>query len=349
MIAAGHREKGPMTFLPRCLLLCLAAFFTLPADAATLDDVRGRGSLNCGVSQGLAGFSSVDGNGNWTGLDVDFCRALAGAIFGDPAKVRFVPLSSKQRFTALQSGEIDVLSRNSTWTMQNDTALGITFVGVIYYDGQGFMVPKKLNVESALELSGAEICVNTGTTTELNISDFFRSRGMPYEIISFEKSDEALKAYEAGRCDVYSTDASGLAAQRLKLADPDAHIVLPDTISKEPLSPAVRQSDPQWINLVRWTLFALINAEELGITRENAAILASSSANPAVKRLLGKEVDFGQAMGVGADWALGAVKAAGNYGEMFNRNLGEGSPLKVARGLNRLWSKGGILYAPPVR
>jgi general L-amino acid transport system substrate-binding protein len=342
-----------MTSLPRCLLLLFAALSTTasaaPARAATLDEVKSRGSLNCGVSQGLAGFSSVDAKGNWTGLDVDFCRALAAAIFGDPAKVHFAPLSSKQRFTALQSGEIDVLSRNSTWTMQADTALGINFVGVIYYDGQGFMAPKKLDVESALELSGAEICVNTGTTTELNIADFFRSRGMPYEIVSFEKSDEALKAYEAGRCDVYSTDASGLAAQRLKLADPTAHIILPDTISKEPLSPAVRQGDAQWANLVRWTLFALIDAEELGVTQENAASLAANSANPAVKRLLGKSADFGRAMGVSANWALNAIKAVGNYGEIFNRNLGANSPLKIERGLNRLWSKGGILYAPPVR
>lgn len=331
------------------LALILILGFLPGARAATLDEVKARGVLHCGVSQGLPGFSSLNDKGEWVGLDVDFCRALSAAIFGDLAKVKFVPLSSKQRFTALQSGEIDVLSRNSTWTMQADTALGITFVGVIYHDGQGFMVPKKLDVQSALELSGAEICVNTGTTTELNIADYFRSRGMPYTLVAFEKSDEALKAYEAERCDVYSTDASGLAAQRVKLAKADEHLVLPDTISKEPLGPAVRQGDPAWESLVRWTLFALINAEELGVTQANAATLAQTSDNPAIQRLLGKSGDFGAAMGVGADWALHAITAVGNYGEVFARNLGEGSLLKIERGLNKLWSKGGILHAPPIR
>ena len=319
------------------------------AQAGTVDTVRERGVLNCGVSQGLAGFSSLNDKGEWTGLDVDFCRAVAAAVLGDPAKVNFVPLSSKQRFTALQTGEIDLLSRNSTWTLQNDTALGISFIGVIYYDGQGFIAPKKLNVQSALELSGADICVNTGTTTELNIADYFRSLGMPYKLVAFEKSDEALKAYEEERCDVYSTDASALAAQRVKLARPNEHLLLPETISKEPLSPAVREGDAQWANLVRWTLFALINAEELGIDRANADKLAATSDNPAIRRLLGAEGDLGKPMGVPADWALRAIRAAGNYGEMFERNLGAGSALKLDRGLNQLWSKGGILYAPPVR
>ena len=329
------------------MLLLLA--FPAVAPAATLDDVKARGMLSCGVTTGLAGFSAVDGKGSWTGLDVDFCRALAGAIFHDASKVRFVPLSAKQRFTALQTGEIDVLSRVTTWTMHNDTQLGISFVGVIYYDGQGMMVRKKMEVQSALELSGAEVCTNTGTTTELNIADFFRSHGMPYKIVTFERTDEALKAYEAGRCDVYSTDASGLAAQRLELANPDENMVLPEIISKEPLSPAVRQTDPVWQNLVRWTLFALINAEELEVTKANADTLAQSNASPAVRRLLGAEGDFGKSLGVSNDWALFAIKASGNYGEIFDRNVGPGSPLQIERGLNRLWSKGGILYAPPVR
>jgi general L-amino acid transport system substrate-binding protein len=331
----------------------LAAGFVLlaagPSAAAVLDDVKARGRLNCGVTQGLAGFSAVDSQGAWTGLDVDFCRAVAAAIFGDGTKVNFVPLSSKQRFTALQSGEIDVLSRVSTWTMQNDTALGITFVGVIYYDGQGLMVRKKLEVQSALELSGAEVCTNTGTTTELNIADFFRSHGMPYKIVAFEKSDEALKAYEAERCDVYSTDASSLWSQRQKLANPDDNVILPELISKEPLAPAVRQNDPQWFNIAKWTLFALINAEELGVTEDNAASLASSDAAPGVKRLLGGEGNFGAPMGLGKDWALNAIKAVGNYGEMFDRNLGAKSQLKIGRGRNNLWNKGGILFAPPIR
>ncbi len=329
--------------------LTLSLWCAAPLKAATVDDVKARGQLNCGVTQGLAGFSSADSKGNWAGLDVDFCRAVAAAIFGDGTKVKFVPLSSKQRFTALQSGEIDVLSRVSTWTMQNDTALGISFVGVIYYDGQGLMVRKKLEVQSALELSGAEVCTNTGTTTELNIADFFRSRGMPYKIVAFEKSDEALKAYEAERCDVYSTDASSLSSQRQKLANPDDHVILPDLISKEPLAPAVRQGDPQWASLVRWTLFALINAEELAVTKSNAGALAAADSAPGVKRLLGVEQDFGKPLGTGKDWALQAIKAVGNYGEIFDRNLGAESALKIDRGLNKLWNKGGILYAPPIR
>lgn len=335
----------PITLLAMGFLLAAGQ----SGNASTLEDVKARGRLNCGVTQGLAGFSSVDAQGAWTGLDVDFCRAIAAAIFADGSKVNFVPLSSKQRFTALQSGEIDVLSRVSTWTMQNDTALGIRFVGVIYYDGQGLMVRKKLEVQSALELSGAEVCTNTGTTTELNIADFFRSRGMPYKIVAFEKSDEALKAYEAERCDVYSTDASSLSSQRLKLASPDDNIILPELISKEPLAPAVRQNDPQWESLVRWTLFALINAEEFGVTQSNAESQAASGTAPAVKRLLGAEGDFGKPIGVTKDWALQAIEAVGNYGEIFDRNLGEKSVLKLDRGQNKLWNKGGILFAPPIR
>lgn len=342
--------KQPSSLAAVCLTgVLILVLASLRCQASTLADVKARGHLNCGVTQGLAGFSSVDSQGAWTGLDVDFCRAVAAAIFSDGSKVSFVPLSSKQRFTALQSGEIDVLSRVSTWTMQSDTTLGIAFAGVIYYDGQGMMVRKKLEVQSALELSGAEVCTNTGTTTELNIADFFRSRGMPYKIVAFEKSDEALKAYEAERCDVYSTDASSLWSQRLKLANPDNHIVLPELISKEPLAPAVRQGDWQWFNLVKWTLFALIDAEELGVGKDNAAAMAGADSAPGIKRLLGTEGDFGGALGLGKDWALQAIEAVGNYGEIFDRNLGANSVLKIDRGTNKLWNKGGILFAPPIR
>jgi general L-amino acid transport system substrate-binding protein len=342
------RNLSKHTLAAFLVALSFLTFASL-SKAGTLEEVKARGRLNCGVTQGLAGFSAVDSQGAWTGLDADFCRAVAAAIFADGSKVNFVPLSSKQRFAALQSGEIDVLSRVSTWTMQNETALGIRFAGVIYYDGQGLMVRKKLEVQSPLELSGAEVCTNTGTTTELNIADFFRSRGMPYKIVAFEKSDEALKAYEAERCDVYSTDASSLWSQRQKLANPDEHIILPELISKEPLAPAVRQTDPQWENLVRWTLFALINAEELNVTMDNASTLAAGDAPPGVKRLLGAEGDFGKPIGVSKDWALQAIKAVGNYGEIFERNLGQKSPLKIERGQNKLWNKGGILFAPPIR
>lgn len=321
-----------------------------PALADTLQEIRARGKLNCGVTQGLGGFSAVDAQGNWTGIDVDFCRAVAAAVLEDGSRVNFVPLSSKQRFTALQSGEIDLLSRATTWTMQNEAGQGLFFVGVIYYDGQGFMVRKKLEVQSALELSGAEVCTNTGTTTELNIADFFRSRGMPYKLVGFEKSDEALKAYEAERCDVYSTDTSALYAQRLKLANPDDNVILPDVISKEPMAPAVRQNDAKWANIVRWTLFALINAEELGVTKDNVdAKLADPAAHPAVKRLLGAEGDFGAFLGLKKDFAAMAIKAVGNYGEMFETNVGAKSPLKIERGQNRLWSQGGLMFAPPIR
>ena len=262
--------------------------------------------------------------------------------------MKYSPLSAKERFTALQSGEIDLLSRNTTWTMARDTAQGLSFAGVIYYDGQAFMVSRKLGVTSALELSGASVCTNTGTTTELNVADFFRKHKMPYEIVPFEKSDEAAAAYDSGRCDTYTSDASGLAANRLKLKNPDDNIILPEIISKEPLAPAVRQGDAQWFNMVKWVLFALINAEELGITQANAADMAKSDS-PRVRRLLGSEGSFGEKIGLQADWALKAISAVGNYGEIFERNVGQGSPLKISRGLNRLWKDKGLIYAPPVR
>ena len=317
--------------------------------AATLDAVKAKGFVQCGVSQGLPGFSNADDAGNWTGLDVEMCRAVAAAIFGDGSKVKFSPLSAKQRFTALSSGEIDILSRNTTWTMTRDTQLGLNFAGVNYYDGQGMMVPTALGVKSATELDGANICTNTGTTTELNITDYFRSNNMSFNLIAFEKADEVVAAYDAGRCDVYTTDRSGLAAQRGKLTKPDSHVVLPEIISKEPLGPVVRQGDDQWFNIVRWTLNALINAEELGITQANAKARLAGTENPAVKRLLGSEGKFGEELGLSNDWALNAISAVGNYGESYERNVGPNTPLKLDRGVNALWSDGGILYAAPIR
>ena len=315
------------------------------ASAATLDDVRTKGYVQCGVSQGLPGFSNADDSGNWTGIDVDLCRAVAAAIFGDGDKVRFTPLSAKQRFTALSSGEIDILSRNTTWTMTRDTQLGLNFAGVNYYDGQGMMVPSGLGVKSASELDGANICTNTGTTTELNITDFFRSNKMSFNLVAFEKADEVVAAYDAGRCDVYTTDRSALAAQRTKLTDPNAHKVLPEIISKEPLGPVVRQGDDQWFNIVRWTLNALINAEELGVTKSNVQSMKNSD-NPAIKRLLGTEGNFGEELGLENNWAANAIQAVGNYAESYEKTV---APLGLARGVNALWSAGGIMYAPPVR
>ena len=317
-------------------------------EAAVLDQVKAKGFLQCGVGQGVAGFSAPDDKGNWTGLDVDFCRAIAAAIFNDPGKVKFTPLSAKDRFTALQSGEIDVLSRNTTWTLSRDTSLGLNFTGVIYYDGQGFMVRKDKKVNSALELSSATVCTQTGTTTELNVADFFRSRKMKYEIISFATGDETVKAYDSGRCDVFTTDVSQLNAEKLKLAKPADHVILPEIISKEPLGPVVRHGDEQWFDIVKWTLYAMINAEELGVTSKNVNEM-TKSANPEIKRLLGTEGKFGEALGLPNDWVVRIVKLIGNYGEIFDRNVGAGSKLGIERGLNRLWSKGGLQYAPPIR
>ena len=315
------------------------------AHAATLDDIKKAGTLKCGVSQGLPGFSNPDDKGSWTGIDVDYCKALAAAVLGDANKVKYVPLSAKVRFTALQSGEIDVLSRNTTWTFTRDTNLGIDFVGVLYYDGQGFMVRKKLGVKSALELSGAAVCTNTGTTTELNLADYFKSNGMKYKVVAFESSNEVIAAYDAGRCDVHTTDRSGLAAQRTKTKNPAEHMVLPETISKEPLGPAVRQGDDRFANTARWVLNALIIAEELGVSSKNVDQMASSK-NPEVQRMLGVTGKYGEYIGLDAKWAARAIKAVGNYSEMYDRNV---TPLGLARGVNKLWNKGGILYAPPFR
>jgi len=320
-----------------------------PAEAGpTLSAVKGKGYVQCGVSQGLPGFSNPDAAGDWTGIDVDLCRGIAAAIFADKDAVRFTPLSAKERFTALQSREIDVLSRNTTWTLDRDTSLGVNFAGVNYYDGQGMMVRKELGITDPLELNGAALCTNTGTTTELNIADFFRSNNMEYKVVAFEKADEVVAAYDAGRCDVYTTDVSGLAAQRLKLAEPDAHIILDTTISKEPLGPAVRQGDDQWYDIIRWTLNVMVAAEELGVTQANADEMTASD-NPEIKRLLGTEGAFGEALGLSNDWALNVIKAVGNYGESFERNLGVNTPLGLARGQNALYTDGGLQYAIPVR
>jgi general L-amino acid transport system substrate-binding protein len=325
-----------------------AAMLAGSASAGTLDTVKQRGVLNCGSNTGLAGFGLPDAQGNWTGLDVEYCRAIAAVIFNDPTKVKFVPLSAKDRFTALQSGEVDVLIRNGTWTISRDTSLGLNFTGVNYYDGQGFMVRKSLKIASALELGGASICVQQGTTTELNLADYFRANKLELKSVTFATSDETIKAYDAGRCDGFTTDASGLYAERLRLAKPDDHMVLPEIISKEPLGPAVRHGDDQWFDLVKWVLFAQLTAEELGVTKANVDTMMKSD-NPDVKRLLGAEGKFGEAMGVSNDWGYRIIKHIGNYGESFDRTVGAGSPLKIARGLNALWSKGGLQYAPPIR
>ncbi len=305
--------------------------------------------MKCGSNGTLARFGLPDAQGKWTGLEVDYCKAIAAAVFSDGNKVKFVPLSAKDRFTALQSGEVDVLARNTTWTSSRDTSLGLNFAGVDYYDGQGFMVRKTLKVNSALELAGASVCVQQGTTPELNLSDFFRAHNMTVKTVTFATANEAVKAYDAGRCDAYTTDASGLYAERLRLANADEHIVLPEIISKEPLGPAVRHGDDQWFDISKWVLFALINAEEMGITARRTSTRWSKSTNPDVKRFVGIEGNYGEQLGLPKDWAVQIVKAVGNYGEVFDRNVGANSPLKIDRGLNKLWNKGGIVYAPPVR
>jgi len=332
-----------------CILALAVVFAAQSATAqTTLKAVKSRGILNCGAHGSLAGFGLPDAQGKWTGLDVDVCRAIAAAIFNDPTKVKFVPLTAKDRFTALQSGEVDVLSRNTTWTISRDTSLGLNFTGVDYYDGQGFMVHKALKVNSALELNGASVCVQQGTTTELNLADYFRAHKMQLKTVTFATANEAVKAYDAGRCDTYTTDASGLYAERLRLSNPDDNIVLPEIISKEPLGPVVRHGDDQWFDIVKWVLFAMINAEELGITQKNVGDMMKSS-NPAIKRFVGTEGNYGEQLGLTKDWAVRIVKAVGNYGEAFERNVGKSSPLKIDRGLNKLWNQGGIQYAPPIR
>ncbi len=324
------------------------AFAPVAVTAGTLDSVKQRGQLLCGSNTGLAGFGLPNEKGEWVGLDVDFCRAIASAIFNDATKVKFIPLSAKDRFTALQSGEIDVLARNGTATLSRDTTLGLNWGSPNYYDGQGFMVRKKLNITSAKELNGASVCVQQGTTTELNLADFFRANNMKYEGVVFATSEETTKAYDSGRCDAFTTDASGLYSERIKFANPDDHVVLPEIISKEPLAPAVRHGDDQWFDIIRWTHYAMLTAEELGVTKANVDEMLKST-NPEIKRLLGTEGKYGESLGLTNDWAVRIIKRIGNYGESFERNVGEGSPLKIKRGLNAQWTKGGLQYAWPIR
>lgn len=315
----------------------------------TLDGVKSRGVVTCGVNTGLAGFGIPDRQGDYRGLDADTCRAIAAAVLGDAKKVKFVPATAQQRFTLLQSGEIDVLTRNTTWSLLRDTEQGFTFAPVTYYDGQGFIVPKKLGLKSAKELDGATICVQPGTTTELNLADYFRTNHMSFKPLVIEKLDEVENAYFAGRCDAYTTDRSGLAASRAaKAPNPDDHVILPDVISKEPLAPAVRHGDDEWFAIVKWTIFAMIGAEEKGISSENVDTMTKSD-DPEVKRMLGVAPGMGKALHLDEKWAYTIIKQVGNYGEIFERNVGKASPLKLDRGLNNLWTQGGLMYAMPFR
>jgi general L-amino acid transport system substrate-binding protein len=318
------------------------------AQAKTLEAIKARGTLACGVGPNAPGFSNPDDKGNWVGFDVDYCRALAVAIFNDPAKVTFKALTSKERFTALQSGEVDLLSRTTTWTMSRDSSMGLSFAGIMFYDGQGFMVKKSLGVKSAKELNGASICLQTGTTTELNVADYFRANKITYKPVLFEKSDEVTAAYDSGRCDAITNDRSGLASDQSKLKAPADSVLLPEIISKEPLGPVVRQGDSQFFTVVKWVYYALINLEEAGVTSANADEMAKST-NPDIKRLLGSEGEFGKGIGVNGDWALQIVKKVGNYAEIYDRNFGPKSNVVIARGANELWTKGGLQYAPPIR
>jgi general L-amino acid transport system substrate-binding protein len=318
------------------------------ARSPTLEAIKRAGFIRCGVSQGQPGFSNPDAQGRWSGIDVEFCRALSAAIFNDPDRVRYAPLNSKERFTALQAGEVDLLSRNTTWTLQRDTALGLEFAFTWFYDGQGFMAKRSLNVTSARQLDGATVCTQAGTTNELNAADFFRSNGLKYRILVFDTEDQYVAAYDSGRCDVETADHSGLYGDRMKLSRPQDSIILPEVISKEPLGPAVRHGDPAWGDIVRWVGFATLNAEELGVTSKNIDRMLVSS-NPEVKRLLGKEGSFGSTLGLTDDWVVRIVRHVGNYGEIYDRTVGKDSPLRIDRGQNRLWKDGGLQYAPPIR
>jgi general L-amino acid transport system substrate-binding protein len=325
------------------------ATFGVAEAGETLDAINEKGFIQCGVSTGLAGFSNPDDAGNWSGLDVDVCRAVAAALFGDADAVRYTPLTATERFTALQSGEVDLLSRNTTWTLTRDTALGLDFAGVTFYDGQGFMAPTALGVKSALELDGASVCVQPGTTTELNLADYFRANNMSYEPVVIERLEEVRTAYDQGRCDVYTTDQSGLYAERTVLTNPDDHVILPEVISKEPLGPVVRQGDQAWGDIVRWSLYAMLEAEELGVDSQNVDDQKANATNPNVRRLLGAEGDMGESLGLPNDWGYNVIKLVGNYGEIFEANVGQETPLRIDRGLNALWTEGGLQYAMPVR
>ena len=346
-------SNPPRTALRRLTgLIAGMAFVTLAGASAsaqtTLERIKQRGHVICSASQGVTGFSLPDAQGKWRGFDSDICRALAAAIFGDQEKAKYISLASKDRLIALQSGEIDVLSQTTTWTLSRDANFGVNFTAINYFDGQGFLVRKKADVTAVKQLDGASICVAQGTTTELNLADYFRTHGLKYEVIAFSGLDDAIQAYEAGRCDAYTTDLSQLAAQRMKLKTPDDHALLTEVISKEPLGPWVRQGDDAWFDIVRWTVFAMLNAEEFGITQANVDEMVKSQ-NPEIRRLLGSEGKFGESMGLTNDWVVRIVKAVGNYGESFDRHLGGNSALKLPRGPNRLWTKGGLQYAPPVR
>lgn len=339
---------GTRFFMSLLLPLALCGAASDPASAQTLKTVKDRGELICGVSRGVLGFSTPSDKGEWSGFDVDFCRALAAAIFNDASKVKFVPLSPGDRFRVLQAGEIDVLSRNSTWTMSREAELGLVFAAVTYYDGQGLMVRRARNVNTALDLNGSKVCVQSGTTTELNLQDYFNNNGMKYEAVAVPNADDALKGYDSGRCDVLTTDASALHGERLKTTKPDDHDILPEIISKEPLGPVVRQGDPQWLNIVKWTHFGMLNAEELGVSQQTLDE-ALKSTKPDVKRLVGTDGNYGEQIGLTKDWLVRVIKLVGNYSEVYERNVGVKAQLGIPRGINQLWTKGGILYAPPIR
>jgi general L-amino acid transport system substrate-binding protein len=343
---AGHLKRAATTLAFGAVL---AGFAGMAQAGKTLDTIKQRGQVICGVNTGLAGFGAADSQGNWTGLDVDICRALAAAVLGDGNKVRWVPLNTQQRFTALQSGEIDILSRNTTFTLTRDASLGLHQTAITYYDGQGFMVTKKSNIKSARQLNNASVCVQAGTTTEKNLNDYFRAQKMKFKPVVFEDFEASKKAFFSGRCQVYTTDASGLASIRNKDAPkPDDYVILPELISKEPLGPMVRRGDDEWFAIVKWTIYALLEAEEYGITQANVEQM-KSDPSPAIQRILGSGEDSGKLLGLSKDWAANALKAVGNYGEIFERNVGPKSPLKLPRGVNNLWNKGGLMYAPPVR
>lgn len=350
MYEGARRTKGSTLNRFSGWMIALLAM-TLSGSAAmaqTLEIVKQRGKMECGIHPGTIGFSTADEAKHWSGFDVDYCRAVAAAALGSADSVNFIPLNSKSRFTALQSGEVDLLSRRSTWTMTRDTSLGLSFAAINFYDGQGFMVRRSLGVSSALDLAGSSVCATTGTTTELNLADFFRKNRMNYEIVSFEVSDEVLSAYDTKRCDVYTSDVSGVYANRLKMSNPDEHVVLPEVISKEPLALAVRQGDDIWFNIVKWVHFALVNAEELGVSQSNVDEMRQSNS-PEIRRLLGIEGSFGENIGLDNNWAYRAIKQVGNYEEIYRRNLGVDSRVKIDRQLNRLWTDGGLMYAPPTR
>ena len=339
-------NKKLLALLASAGSLSLAGMTTAHAD--TFEDTVNRGAVQCGVSDGLPGFSAPDDDGNWQGLDVDVCRAVAAAVLGDAEAVNYISLNAVERFTALQSGEVDVLSRNTTWTTTRDTTLGLNFTGVNFYDGQGFMVSRDLGISSADELDGASICIQSGTTTELNLADYFRANDMEFDPIVFDTSEQTVAGYQAGRCDVLTSDTSQLAALRIQLDDPEASVILTDVISKEPLGPVVRQGDDVWFNIVKWSLFAMLNAEEYGVTSENAEEMLDSE-NPDIARLLGQDGNYGEGMGLEADWAYNIISQVGNYAESFERNVGMDSPLEIERGANALWNDGGFQYAPPIR